>query len=212
MTAHVLPEQQVDDLDTRLCDKHGRLKINSSAAYARVPWEKLRLWTHLRAFYGLPTPELVSCIKQIIGTRSALEIGAGNGCLGRALSIPMTDSHVQADPAIRLYYLSMGQPTVEYGADVEALDALEAVCKYKPQVVVGSWITQKSDGTRPGSFYGVDEEKLLDEVETYVVFGSLTNHGNPDVKAILSKPHKVLRAPWMWSRAKDSALFIWDRV
>ena len=171
MMVQLLPKLNVTDLDVRLCDESGRLKINPSKTYARIPWDKLRVWTHLKAFYGLPTPELIACLKEIIGPRTAIEIGAGNGCLGRALSIPMTDSHVQADPAIRLYYASMGQPTIEYGNDVEQLDALGAVHKYKPQVVVGSWVTQKSDGTRPGSFYGVDEESLLEEVETYIIFG-----------------------------------------
>lgn len=205
---NVLPNQDVSDLETLLLDEQGFLKMVPASVYTSIPWEKLRLWTHKHAVYGLPTVELVTYLQSIINGRKALEIGAGNGCLGRALGIPMTDNHLQEKPDIKALYALQGQPCIEYAPDVERLDAIEAVHRYHPQVVVASWVTQYSDGSRPGSVYGIHEETLLDiaGVETYLMFGSIRNHG---FKSICGRPHKVIREPWMWSRADDTALYVW---
>lgn len=208
-----LSDMDTSDLDRLLLDDHGRLKVVPAEVYASIqPWDKLRLWTHKRAFYGLPTTELVDFIRQIIGGRTAIEIGSGNGVLGRALGIPMTDNLCQQQPDVAMFYAMTGQPVIQYGKDVECLDALAAVRKYQPQVVVASWVTQYSDGSngRPGSMYGVDEEAMLNMpgVETYILFGSVRNHSHKD---ICSRPHRVIQEPWMWSRAQlgDTALFVW---
>lgn len=210
--AVVLPNRDVSYLDALLLDDQGRLKVVPSEVYERLDWTDLRIWCHLHDFYGLPTTELVTFLRGLLGGRSAIEVGAGHGALGRALGIPITDSKVQEIPEVRLLYALQGQPTIDYPSDVEHLDALDAIQKYKPQVVIGSWVTQTSDGTRPGCMYGIDEEAVLDRVESYVVFGSLKVHGG-DMKVISSRPHVTLRKPWMWSRAPvgDSALFIWGK-
>ena len=204
----ILPMQDTFDLDDLLLDANGLLKIVPASVYAGIPWDKLRLWTHKRAVYGLPTVELVTYLRELIGGRRAIEIGAGNGCLGRSLGIPLTDNHLQERPDVKALYALQGQPCIKYAPDVEKLDALEAVRKHQPQVVVGSWITQLSDGSRPGSVFGVDEEALLDSpgVETYIMFGSIRNHGH---KVICGRQHRVLQESWMWGRADDSALYVW---
>lgn len=198
--------QDVSDLDPLLLDEQGRLKVVPTTTLDRIPRDKLRLWCHLKAVYGLPTPELIEHVRQLIGGRPAIEIGTGAGCLGRALGLQLTDNLCQTWPDVAAYYLLTGQPTIRYPSDVENLDALAAVRKYRPKVVVASWITQITDGSRPGSMYGVDEEALLAEVETYVVFGSRRNHEH---KVICQRPHRVVQEPWMRSRADDSALFVW---
>lgn len=205
--AQVMQPRDVTYLDERLLDADGNLRILPSSEFESIPWEHLRLWTHFKAIYGLPTVELVEFLKKLIGGRKAIEIGSGNGVLGRALGIPRTDSLMQNWPDVKMLYALQGQPTISYGADVEEMDALEAIREYKPEVVVASWVTQTSDGSRPGSMYGVDEEVLLDLVGTYLMFGSIRNHSH---KVICQRPHKVIQKPWMWSRAQDSALFIWD--
>lgn len=207
---NILPNQDTSDLDPLLLDDSGLLKVVPASTYASIPWDKLRLWTHQHAVYGLPTVELVDYLRDIIGERKAIEIGAGNGCLGRALGIPMTDNYLQERPDMKALYALQGQPCIEYAPDVEKLDALDAVRRYRPQVVVASWVTQYSDGSRSGSVYGIHEETLLDipGVETYLLFGSIRNHG---FKSICERPHTVIREPWLWSRADDSVLFIWGR-
>ena len=212
----ILARRDVNYLDELLLDEQGRLRIVPSSVYEGLNWDELRLWMHHRAVYGLPTTELIEYLTGLIGDRTAIEIGAGNGCFGRALDIPMTDSFTQRDPEVAFLYQIQGQPTVDYGSDVEKLEALEAVKKYRPQVVFGSWVTQWSPGPHhPGSAWGIREDQLLELVETYIVFGSIRNHGTKDICA---RPHHVAtndptspEVPWMWSRAKDTALYIWER-
>jgi len=204
--AQVLPNIDVDHLDARLLEADGRPKVVPAEVYASVPWVQLRVWCHQRAVYGLPSAELIERLREMIGGRPAIEVGDGSGSLGRALGIPMTDSFMQLRADVAILYALQGQPCIHYGADVRKMEALSAIDQFKPQVVVGSWLTQFSDGSREGSMYGIDEEALLDKVETYILFGSIRNHGT---KAICQRPHRVIQEPWMWSRAEDSALFIW---
>lgn len=201
-------QESLDSLDRILLDERGLLKVVSSEVYDSLDWTTLRCWCHLRAIYGLPTTELVAYLHDLIGGRKAIEIGSGNGALGRALGIPMTDNLCQTWPDVRAYYTLLGQPLISYPDDVEEREAFAAVAHYRPQVVIGSWVTQKSDGPQPGSMYGVDEESLLKQVETYVVFGSMRNHGG-GMKTINRFRHRIIQEPWMRSRAEDSALFVW---
>lgn len=205
--AQVMQPRDVTYLDEKLLDSEGNLRVLPASVYAEIPWEDLRLWTHYRAIYGLITVELVEFLKKLIGSRRAIEIGSGNGALGRALGIPMTDNFMQTWPDVKLLYLMQGQPLITYGPDVERMDAIEAIRHYKPEVVIASWVTQFSDGSRTGSMYGIDEEKLLSMVDTYILFGSIRNHKH---KVICQRDHKVIQKPWMWSRSQDSALFLWD--
>src|SRR5271170_675184 len=83
-----------------------RLKLLSYKEYDKIDRIALKLFCHATGRYGLPTIELVEYLKELIGGRSAIEIGAGNGDLGRHLGIPMTDSRLQEDPVIRERYLN----------------------------------------------------------------------------------------------------------
>ncbi len=210
MPQQIITDRDTSHLDALLLDEQGRLKVVPAEVYAGIDWTDLRLWCHHHAIYGLPTTELVEYLKKFIGDRKAIEVGAGNGALGRALSIHSTDSFIQLQPNVRNLYRLQGQPIVQYGTDVERIEAKAAVTAHSPQVVIGSWVTQFSDGTRPGSMYGLDEENILNRTEAYVVFGSKASHGG-NMKLINQKDHRVIQEPWMWSRAKahDSALFIW---
>lgn len=139
-------------LDMQLRDPDGRIRVLPAADLRDTPQKVLRYWCHIHGVYGLPTVELVEYIRHIIGDRAAIEIGSGNGALGRALCIPRTDSRIQDNPEVAGFYRLTGQPRVEYGADIERYEALEAVEAYKPQVVVGSWITQRhAPGDKLGS-------------------------------------------------------------
>lgn len=200
-------------LDEQLVHFDGTLRVLPAKELVDVPWVTLRYWCHVRGVYGLPTTELVDYVRSIIGTRAAIEIGAGNGVLGRALNIPRTDSRLQEQPRIAKAYAAAGQPAVQYGRDVEKLDALSAVQKYGPDVVVGSWITQRwRPGDGVGNQFGVDEDALLEQVDCYILQGSLTAH-NPENKRIRSRPHRVVRAPWVLGRAApgNNVLFVWGK-
>lgn len=206
-------------LDELLLDERGLLKVVPAATYDEISHNDLMLWCLRHAFYGLPTTELIAFLQAQIGGRSVIEIGAGNGAFGRALGIRMTDSFIQRpgrSGMIDAIYGNLAQPRVQYGADVEELEASEAVRKYKPQVVIGSWITQKVSASLPvpsggGSIHGVNEEWLLERVQTYIVVGNLDIHGQ---KKIMRHDPTIIQEPWIKSRSskpEGNCVLIWGR-
>lgn len=201
-------------LEAECIDGAGRLRAVTAKFYAGFKRNDLSAWCVARGFYCLPTLELVDFIRDQIDCDAALEIGAGNGALGRAVGIPMTDSHQQERPEMAALYRGLGQAAVEYGADVEKLTALEAVEKYRPRVVVAAWVTHRWDRRRPhlkGNMYGVDEARLLDKpfVRRYVFVGSESVHGKEAPKPILSRRHETHRLPFLYSRAFEPTDVVW---
>lgn len=215
---HTRPLPRIlSDLDAQLRDEKGQLRVLPSKVYADIDPMDLRIWCNRRAIYGLPTTELIDWLREFIGDRTAIEVCSGNGVFGRALDIPRTDNWLQADnPEVILTLMAQKQPLVEYGTDVEKLEAVEAVRKYDPQVVIGSWVTHWIDPHKPmplggGSIYGPRENRILNHpsVEAYVVIGNTDTHGH---KPLLKREHRIVQGPWIHSRARqpeNNALFVW---
>lgn len=218
----ILSHRDVSYLDSLLLDQ-GSLRMVDTSVLAAVPYDDLRYWCNRRAVYGLVTTELVAWLKARIGGRIAIEVGSGNGALGRALGIPRTDSRIQETPEMRSWYARQGQAVVTYGDDVEHLDAIAAVRRYRPKVVVGMWVTEyvsphETPGPGGGSVFGIEEQKLFDEgVETYIVVGNMTVHGH---KRILREPPSGVTVegfsvPWIWSRSatpSQNCVLVWDKT
>ena len=182
MNVSILFPDKLKDLSGELLGDNGRLKLLHYIEYEKFNWDDLRLFCHEHARYGLPTVELIDFIKSIINGRSAIEIGAGHGDLGHHLGIHMTDSKQQFEPKVRKHYEAMGQPIIQYPDDVEKIDALDAVKKYKPQVVVASWVTPYSpcEVKYNSNPWGVKEDEILPLIETYILIGNLDIHsGRP---------------------------------
>lgn len=209
----LLGNRDVSALEEK-CILAGRLQVLPAAEFKKFDQELISIFCVKNAFYGLPTTELVEWLRQKIGTRSAIEIGAGNGALGRALGIPMTDSFQQDEPEIKAYYQSIRQPTIRYGKDVERFTYRQAIEKFKPEVVIGCWVTQlwrdhSDDGN--GNINGIDEEWILDKVPCYIHIGHTGPHGR---KRILQRPHQAFKFEWLFSRsmtAEDCIIYVWDR-
>lgn len=169
------------------------------------------MFLHVHGIYILPTEELINWLKENI-SGSAIEIGAGNGAISRALKIPITDSRLQEQEEIKKIYSAMGQPVIIYPDDVEKLDADEAVKKYNPDTVIGAFITHKYRDDRPeigGNQYGVEEESILDAVKKYINIGNLITHG---MKPILKMKHEQYFFDWIITRAVDqkmNRIFVW---
>jgi len=155
----------------------------------------------------------VAWIKAQIGGRTALEIGAGNGALGRALGIPMIDNFMQRDlPDVVAHYRMIGQPTISYGSDVTKRDANPAVRAMRPQVVVASWVThvyREDERHRGGNMYGVDELKILEYVETYIHVGCSRVHSPSTRKRW--RPCAEIREPWLFGRGHDRVIYVWEK-
>jgi hypothetical protein len=202
------------DLSPLFFTEDGHFRILSAQAWRNTTQTERSLLATKHALYVLPTTELVARLKELIGDRHAIEIGSGNGVLAAALDIPATDNHMQEWPRYRAIYAAMGQPTIEYGANVETLDALEAVKKYQPQVVLAAWVTHKYEATRHdngGNEVGVPEEAVIDQVESYILVGHTAVHRH---KSIWKLPHSIEYPDWLYSRAlTDGRNFIavWSR-
>lgn len=192
--------------------KDGELQVLPARDYDAFPKEQLAVFCHKLAIYGLPTAELVAFLNARIAGRAAIEIGSGNGVLGKALRIPCTDNHLQERADIRAYYALTRQPVITYGKHVEDLEALDAIRKYRPKVVIGQWVTQwvspNSVGPVDGSVFGIKEDKILEMVSEYIVIGHEAVHSG---KAIMSKCEQVVMAPWLRSRSMrpGNMIFIW---
>lgn len=194
--------------------KEGHLQVVDDDVYQDIPQEHLALWCHGKGIYGLPTTELLNWLKQHIAKDRTIEIGSGNGALGRALDIPITDSCMMRDPQVAMLYQLQGQPITNYPDDIIEMDAVSAVQHFKPSVVIGYWVTHKyreDEHWRGGNMFGIDEDFILDNVDKYIVIGNSTVHMN---KRILDRPHSRISFSWVRSRSMNShanVIYIWDK-
>lgn len=209
----VIDPSKVRDLTPLLLDAQGRLKVVPASVLAATTREERAYFGVRHGVYGLLTVELLDWLREFIGGRSAIEIGSGHGRLAAELGIPATDNRQQEDPTIRAYYEALNQPVIRYGDNVENLDALSAVKKYKPQVVVACWVTHKWDPRRHeagGNQDGVVEEKVIDACEHYVFLGNERVHA---AKSIWSRPHVKETPPWLFSRSSNGSadfIAVWE--
>jgi hypothetical protein len=124
----------------------------------------------------------------------------------------MTDSAIQSEHSIRAQFAAMEQPITEPPSDVVRIAGNDAVRKYKPSVVVASWVTHRyRQGDEGGFTHGVAEETLLDRVRCYIHIGNENVHR---IKPLLRRPHEEVRADWIVSRhanQADNVIWIWDR-
>ena len=141
-------------------------------------------YLYIKGIYHLPTKELIEFLNDKIPDKSkTIEIGSGTGLLGKSLNIKCTDSHIQQNPEVKLYYNFINQPIIEYPSFVEKIEAIDAIDKYKPNTVVGCWVTQVYNPKETHDIYnsqsfefGIDEEYVLNNIERYIFIGSISAH------------------------------------
>jgi len=207
--ARVLDKADVSYLDDILLADDGYVAPVPADELKNIPDDHLRQWCGQNAIYQIPTEELIEWLRERINGRKTIEIGSGHVMLGRWLDIPCTDSYVQTTPEMLLYYsLIQQRPISPPEKFVEKLEALEAVAAHKPDVVIGSFITQKfQEGDKEkkigSSVYGINEEEMLKHVNTYIHIGNQEIHGD---KRIASLPHEEFMYDWLYSRAFNPAV------
>lgn len=213
---HANPRIQ-DRMDDEFLNGTGYIKLLPSEVFLTEDPTQLRVWCSRHAIYGVPTIELVEWLRNFIGAQRAVEIGAGNACLGLHLGIMSTDSYMQCNPQMKRYYESVGQPFTEPPVEVLKYDAKKAVKTLHPVIVVASWVTQRfvsgidQNGIAQASIFGVDEVTLLRNVKRYIHIGNEDSHGK---KHILAKPHQTFKFPWLISRAQNpekNVIYVWDK-
>ncbi|KVP39942.1 hypothetical protein [Burkholderia ubonensis] len=187
-------------------DANGVLQVMPASFYQQFSTVELAAFGVRNGFYSLPTTELVDWLKEVVGDRTMLEIGAGNGILAKALGIHATDNWMQTWPDIAAHYRQLQQAPVKYGEWVENLDAHAAIARHKPDVVLACWVTHQYREDRHelgGNTYGVDEEAVLASCQTYIHVGNGRTHAN---KSIRKLPHRRYRFGWLVSRAMQHEL------
>lgn len=207
----ILPRINVQYLDELLIDYC--LQIKPASFYENIPQQHLTVWCHANGIYGLPTTELIEWLQSEIKDSIAIEIGAGSGAIGRELKILTTDACLMKRPEIMTLYLLQGQPITKYPNDIIEMDANNAVEKYKPETVIGCWVTHRYDPSehwREGNMFGVCEEHILSKVKKYIVIGHEDVHSR---KPILDRPHKTFKFPWLFSRSlntEGNLIYVWE--
>lgn len=193
--------------------KDGLLRIKSHWFYKKRKRNEVLLFMHEHGIYTLPTLELVTWLQaNIEGT--AIEIGAGNGAIGRALGIPITDSKQQERLDMMIAYAGVQQPPIKYPDDIEKLEAMEAVAKYNPNTVIGSYITHKwkPGVSDDGNMFGVDAEEMMLRIDKYIMIGNINTHRN---NPIFKRKYKSYPAEWLITRAEDQSknrVFVFNKI
>ncbi len=201
MDALTLDVNTTRDLRPEVLGEDGRIQILPAAYWETTTREERALFGTRTGIYSFPTVELVARLKEIINGRSAIEIGAGNGVLAEALGIPATDNFQQCMLQYRIIYESSKQAIVPYGPNVHQMHASRAVRHFKPQVVIGCWVTHKWDKNRPeleGNEVGIDEPDILRNCEDYVVVGNEHVHR---LKPIWDRKHTIEYPSYVYSRS-----------
>jgi hypothetical protein len=210
-----------EQLDDYLLGDDGLLKILPAAAYERFDPDFRALWCKEMGYHLLPTVELVDWLRSEIGDASAIEICAGAGVLGQALGVPSIDWDVCGRfPAAKACYLGLANPGAAeaipiIGPRCERIEAMEAIAKYRPQVVFGGYVTQRLYPGEPdwmaGSAFGVEECTLIKCVRKYIVLSTRTTQQD---KRIFRQRTRELSPPWLVTRHPDPAaalISVWGK-
>jgi hypothetical protein len=209
MTMHHLPKskaldpRKIRDIRPDVLGEDGRPRVLPAAYWASTSSDERSLFGVRAGIYSFPTVELVARLREIIGRRLAIEIGAGHGVLADALQIVSTDNCQQRLPEYRALYESNGWAIPPYGPKVIEIHASRAVRVFRPQVVIGCWCTPKLDPKCPekgGNPTGVDELDVLRHCETYVLVGHKRVHQH---SKIWEREPTVEFPDYVYSRAFD---------
>ncbi len=201
--AKTLDPTGVRDLRPEALGPDGRIQVLPASFWQATTATERALFGARTGLYSFPTVELVSRLQEIIAGRTAIEIGAGHGVLAEAMGIPGTDSFMQRMPQYRAMYEQSRMPIVPYGKMVAEMHASRAVRYYKPQVVIGCWVTWKFDPKQPdrgGNEVGIDEPDILRNCETYVMVGhERIHHGS----TIWGRKPELEYPSFLFSRAQE---------
>ncbi len=213
MRSKALPHVDVEAMDAFLLDEKKRIRLMpADEVRVRYSLDEIQAWMVKRARYQIMTTELIEWLKARIDGRSAIEVGAGMGDLGYHLNIPMTDSCIQTKMPTEymLALIASGQAPTTPPPDVECIDAEAAVEKYKPEIVVASWLTQKHHAGDPDGFeFGPEEIRIVRQVKSYIVIGNSVIHGSKRIRRL---KHKEYKHPWLVSRGfeqEKNVIYVW---
>ena len=198
----------------RIVDVHGHIQPRPSYDWFELGYVNIQYVLLQIGLYTAPTTELIDWLDSQISddpqyVPDAIEICCGHGVIGRALGIPITDSMLQAQPAIQDLYRQQGQPTIQYDDDVKCLTAVEAIKKYRPMYVIASYATHKwKKGQKTGNAFGVDNFWVANNCYKYFLIGNDNIHNNSEDN-VFKRKHETYSFPWLITRGDISKARIW---
>lgn len=199
----LLRDADIRPVDALMLRPDGLLNVVPTWKLKEFEHNTLQVWCVKRGIYQFPTEELLDWLSVQIAGRKAIEICAGNGVLGRELGIPATDNYMQTMPELVAHYKLMGQEPITPPPDVRRFDSNQAVRHFRPEVVIGAWVTQLG---HPGEDYasavGTDELTIIQSAK-YVHIGNGGTHAR---KRIMGRKHATIQSDWLVSRAIDQSL------
>jgi hypothetical protein len=153
-----------------------------------------------KGIYCFYSSRLIKELATMIGSRSCLEIGAGDGTLSRFL----TEAGVRVTATDNYSW----DHSIPYPATVEKIDAKEALGKYQPQVAICSWPPPHNNFERH-----IFSTK---SVEFYIVIGSRYKFASGDWEAYATQRKFVWEMDPCLSRyvtppELDSAVLLFSR-
>lgn len=185
--------------------------------------------------YTFPTLELCEWLSSQIDDNpelephTAIEICGGTGWIGRQLGIPSTDVKNMENPVVQDVMLEQASMPTIYADDVETLEASDAVKKYQPEIVIGSYVTSKQlvdkidrkramtvgfklpyggvieqnlmDLARKEVKVGVDVKGICRKVYKVILVCNMRTHRN---ESYISLPHQSFSFPWLVTRGDKS--------
>lgn len=203
----MIMDENIEDIIEQ-CFTGEDLIIHPFSFYTKYTMNQKWLMMTKKDVYVLPTEELCDFLDKIIGEKSAIEIGAGKGYLGRELGIHITDSYAKRYPYPMQKDKESGLSTIVYPKDVEKIDAIMSVKKYHPHTVLSSFLV--SERSYPdGKKFGVKNKELLKMCKRYIHIGNLDLHGDDP---ILNIPHTEIEFPYLITKKMNpntDRIFIW---
>lgn len=210
----IFPTKNAENFDDILMDNNF-VKPLSYKEILKIDRDNFVYWCLQRGVYQYPTIELLEWLKNYFNVpiSEVLEIGAGNGAFSRYLGTKATDSKIQETPELKHKYLLNNITTTNPPDDVEKINAIAAIKKYKPKIVFGTYISSRfKKGDVEGFQDGVDHEKLwnFEFIRKYIMVGNIRLHKN---HTFLKYKHEEYYEPWLISRSEQTLnrIFVWEK-
>lgn len=228
-------KERVKEIINTLCNSQGIIYPIPYSFIKNDTLDTLNLVMQNLGLYTFPTLELCEWLNSQIDDdpelepHSAIEICAGTGWIGRQLGIPITDIKNMEDPIVEKIMIDQFSVPTIYAKDTEQLEASEAVNKYKPDIVIGSFVTSKRrieksdkrkgltirqnllcggymdynimDEVKKAITVGVDVEGIIRKVYKVILIVNTRTHMQ---ESYFNIPHKTLSFPWLVTRGDNS--------
>lgn len=207
----------ISDLRSKVTDtESGRYKLLPLEVWLSEGEDKLRQLMHEDGIYVLPNLELIQWLESFIDKDKTIEIGSGTGYICQFLGIKGTDNKMQSWKDISFWYQLNGQPTIQYPDHVEKLGGVFAAKTYKPDTVIGCYVTHKYNPKQHslgGNQYGVDYNDLYKHCKRIILIGNHKVHDqNPFTKT--NRHIKIENPSFLYTRSQRdlNCIYVWDKL